>query len=124
MGQELFLVRDDLRERVRVQHSVLLLVRKTGSDGLAKQRDRMFEAGRAIGRRRLRRVNDQRPTSTVWGKRPLCIREVAQEVEQNTLVGTLIGHRKRAARRRKGRDDCHFSLGEGKVSQVNLSLRR
>ena len=44
LGQELFLARDDLRERVRVQCSVLVLVRKTGSDGLAEQRDRMVEA--------------------------------------------------------------------------------
>jgi hypothetical protein len=51
VGQELFLVRDDLRERVRVHYSVLLLVRKTGSDGLAKQRDHMIEAGRASRRR-------------------------------------------------------------------------
>ena len=38
MGQELFLISNDLRERVRVQYSVLVLVRKTGSDGLVKQR--------------------------------------------------------------------------------------
>ena len=42
--QKLFLIRHDLRQRVRVQHSVLLLIRKTGSDGLAKQRDHMIEA--------------------------------------------------------------------------------
>jgi len=40
--QELFLVRDDLRERVRVQCSVLVLIRKTG-DGVGKQRDHMLE---------------------------------------------------------------------------------
>jgi hypothetical protein len=31
MGQELFLVRDDLRERVCVQYALLGLVRETGS---------------------------------------------------------------------------------------------
>ena len=36
LSQELFLVRDDLRERVCVQYAVLGLVRKTGSDGLVK----------------------------------------------------------------------------------------
>jgi hypothetical protein len=76
--QELFLVRDDLRERVRVQYALLGLVRKTGS-GLGKQRDHVVEAGRTSGRQGRRRVNDHRPTSTVWGKRPLRIREVARE---------------------------------------------
>ena len=50
IGQELFLVRDDLRRRVRVQYALLGLVRKTGG-GLGKQRDHMVEAGRASGRR-------------------------------------------------------------------------
>jgi hypothetical protein len=53
IGQELFLVRDDLRERVRVQCPVLVLVRKTSSDGLAEQRDHMIEAGRATSRRKV-----------------------------------------------------------------------
>jgi hypothetical protein len=51
LGQELFLIHHDLRERVRVQRSVLVLVRKTGSDGLVKQPDHMVEAGRTSGRR-------------------------------------------------------------------------
>jgi len=50
LGQELFLVRDDLRERVCIQCSMLLLVRKTGS-GLGKQRDHMVEAERTFRRR-------------------------------------------------------------------------
>ena len=49
--QELFLIHRDLRERVGVQRSVLVLVRKSGSDGLVKQRDHMVEAGRTSGRR-------------------------------------------------------------------------
>jgi len=59
--QELFLVRDEQREWVRVQYSVLVLVRKAGSDGLVKQRDCMVEAGWAIGRRRRGRVNHYGP---------------------------------------------------------------
>jgi hypothetical protein len=51
LSQELFLIHHDLRERVRVQHSVFVLVRKTGSDRLAKQRDHMVETGRISGRR-------------------------------------------------------------------------
>ena len=51
ISQELFLVRDDLRERVRVHYTVLLLVRKTGSDGLAKQRDHMVKTRRRYPRR-------------------------------------------------------------------------
>ena len=43
ISQELFLVRNDLRQRVRVQCSVLGLVRKTGS-GLGKQRHHLIEA--------------------------------------------------------------------------------
>ena len=126
IGQELFLVRDDLRQRVRVQHSVLVLIRKTGSDGLAKQRDHMIEAGRTIGRRRRRRVNDQRPgTAAILREGPRRIQVISHQVERNTLVGKLIGHRKRATRRRKGRSvDFHCSTGEGKISQINLSLRR
>jgi hypothetical protein len=58
LSQELFLVRDDLREWVRIQHSVLLLVRKTGS-GLGKQRDHVIEAGQAIGRGTLHRCRDK-----------------------------------------------------------------
>ena len=54
ISQELFLVRNDLRERVRVQCSVLGLVRKTGS-GLGKQRDHLIEA-RRISRRRINSV--------------------------------------------------------------------
>jgi hypothetical protein len=47
VGQELFLIRHDLRERVRVHYSVLVLVRKTRSDVLVKQLDHMVEARQA-----------------------------------------------------------------------------
>jgi hypothetical protein len=45
LSQKLFLIRHDLRERVRVQYAVLGLIRETGGDGLAKQRDHMVEVG-------------------------------------------------------------------------------
>jgi len=44
VSQELFLVRDDLRERIRAQCSVSVLVRKT-CDGLGEQRHHMVEVG-------------------------------------------------------------------------------
>ena len=93
VGQELFLVRDDLREWVRVQCSVLLLVRKTGSNGLVKQRDHMVEAGRAVIRRgRSRRIDHQRPASRIFGKRPRCICEVACQIELDA-VGAVADQR-------------------------------
>ena len=64
LSQELLLSCRDMRESVRGDLSSLLL-RETGSNELVKQRNHMVETGRAIGRRRRRRVNDQRSTSTV-----------------------------------------------------------
>ena len=50
LGQELFLVRDDLRERVRDRYS--MSVWETGSDELVQQCNHMVEAGRG-GRGRM-----------------------------------------------------------------------
>src|SRR5689334_17387565 len=61
LSQELFLVRDDLRECIRDRCSVV--VRETGSDELVKQRDHMVEAGRAISIHR--RVDDRRAAARI-----------------------------------------------------------
>ena len=49
IGQELLLIRHDLRERVRDRRSVL--VREIGSDELIEQRDHMIETRRRYTRR-------------------------------------------------------------------------
>jgi hypothetical protein len=83
MGQELFLISNDLRERVRVQYSVLVLVRKTGSDGLVKQRGHMVEAGRSSGRRaaQQRGISNQGSAAAIRCGVETCQREISNHVE-------------------------------------------